>query len=404
MAPVPAKGSRSGEKRRTPGSARLRRELVEQLERSGSLTSPAVRRAFLAVPRERFIPKVAARDGLERVYRDQAIVTVSDGRGVPASSSSQPSLMASMLEQLDLRPGQRVLEVGAGTGYNAALLARIVGSRGRIVSVELDPATARSARRHLADARSSVEVVRGDGREGWPRAAPYDRIIVTAAARSVAPAWHDQLVEGGLLELPLVVRDGSAVQAILTLRKEGQALRSVALLPGGFMPLRDAPGGPVPPPAPSLGAHEHVGRPRALIHLSGEALGRLSSARRQALLALALSKPRSRDLGLRADRSALGLYLTIEAPAGRLVAGWDRIGVISEGGAGLALLGGGAKRVTRIECYGERAAERLLLELIEGWKRRGRPGVRDLRLEMSSPTTRHSGFALSWEAIPRPMG
>ncbi|MBA3748099.1 MAG: methyltransferase, FxLD system, partial [Solirubrobacterales bacterium] len=136
--------------RRSRASKRLRRELVEQLSANGALQSAAVRRAFLAERRERFLPEVAEREGLKRVYENQAIVTAKDERGIPASSSTQPSMMASMLEQLDLRPGQRVLEVGAGTGYNAALLARLVGARGRVVSVELDPATARRARRALA--------------------------------------------------------------------------------------------------------------------------------------------------------------------------------------------------------------------------------------------------------------
>ncbi len=206
------------------------------------MKSAAVRRAFLAVPRERFLPEVAEHEGLERVYQNQAIVTVKDERGVPASSSSQPSLMAAMLEQLDLRAGHRVLEVGAGTGYNAALLAKLVGARGRVVSVELDPATARGARRALASVKSGARVVRGDGRDGWPLAAPYDRIIVTASTPAVPAVWHEQLVDGGLLELPLRLARAVEAQVIVTLRKQGDALRSEALLPGGFMPLRDAPG------------------------------------------------------------------------------------------------------------------------------------------------------------------
>jgi protein-L-isoaspartate O-methyltransferase len=231
-------------------------------------------------------------------------------------------MMASMLEQLDLRPGQRVLEVGAGTGYNAALLAKIVGARGRVISVELDPATARRARRGLASVKSPAKVVQGDGREGWPRAGPYDRIIVTASTPTVPRAWHEQLSEGGLLELPLVHRRGQA-QAIVTFRKLSQALRSEAVLYGGFMPLRDAPGAPVAPPPPSLGAIERIGdRSRSLAQLSGEALRPLSAVRRQRLLSLALSEPRTRELGLRAPRPALTLFLMIEAPED----GWSAAG------------------------------------------------------------------------------
>lgn len=400
---MPSKPRTSGRVRPSAGGARLRRQLVEQLEGSGALKSAAVRRAFLTVPRERFLPEVAQREGLERVYLDQAIVTAHDDRGFPTSSSSQPSLMASMLEELDLHPGQRVLEVGAGTGYNAALLSRIVGARGRVVSVELDPATARGARRGLADVKSPAKVVQGDGRRGWQRGAPYDRIIVTASADTVSRAWYDELADGGLLELPLAIRQAGPYQAILTFRKQDQGLRSQALLHGGFMPLRDTPGGPVPPPPPNLSATELIGRqPRSLAHLSGQALRRLSATARQRLLSLALSEPRARELGLRASRPALALYLTLEAPTDRLIVGWRHVGVMDANGGGLALLAGGGKTFTRIESYGDRDAERLLLELIDGWKQRGRPTGDHLRVEVTLRGRTGTRVSFGWDAVGSP--
>jgi len=372
---------------------RLRRRLVEQLEGNGCLTSPAVRSAFLAVPRERFLPEIAKNEGLERVYEDRAIVTTHDQRGIPASSSSQPSMMAAMLEQLDLSAGQRVLEVGAGTGYNAALLARVVGPRGSVVSVELDPSTARGARRNLASVSSRAKVVRGDGREGWRRGAPYDRSIVTASASAVPRAWHDQLAEEGLLELPLRLAGRGHAQAILVFRKQGDGLRSRALLHGGFMPLREAPGAPVPGPPPSLGANEQIDeRHRPLVQLSGDGLRQLSATRRRRLLSLALSEPRICQLGVRAPRSALGLYVTLEAPASRLVG----MGVISADGGGLALMAGGPKTLTRVESYGDEAAERLLLGLIEEWKQRGRPTASDLDFEVRFRGRAGSKIHWSW--------
>lgn len=356
-----------------------------------------MRRAFLAVPRERFLPAVAEREGLERVYENQVFVTGHDERGIPTSSSSQPSMMASMLEQLNLRPGQRVLEVGAGTGYNAALLAKIVGSRGRVISIELDPATARGARRGLASIESSARVVRGDGREGWSRGGPYDCIIVTASVPRVPRAWYDQLSEGGLLELPLGIDRAGQAQAIITFRKEAQVLLSQRVLHAGFMPLRDAPGAAVQSPPPSLGAIERIGdRSRSLAQLTGEALRPLSAAQRQRLLLLALSEPRTHELGLRAPRAALALYLTIEAPDDRFVGGWGRIGAISENGDGLALLAGGVKTFTRIESYGNSDAEPVLLKLIDGWKQRGRPAPHDLRIEVSFQGATRSRVRLSW--------
>jgi protein-L-isoaspartate(D-aspartate) O-methyltransferase len=110
-------------------SERLRRKLVRDLRERGVVCSPLVAAAFAAVPRELFIGEVAAERGLQAVYRDEAIVTKRDPRGLPLSSSSQPSLMAKMLDLLEVQPGHRVLEIGAGTGYNMALLSHIVGPR-----------------------------------------------------------------------------------------------------------------------------------------------------------------------------------------------------------------------------------------------------------------------------------
>ena len=108
-------------------------QLVDALLSAGAIKSSAVEAAFQAVPRHLFVPDVAVEDA----YRNEAIVTkMLDGRAV--SSASQPSIVAAMLEQVDLAQGQRVLEVGAGTGYNAALLGHIVGPRGRVVTVDID--------------------------------------------------------------------------------------------------------------------------------------------------------------------------------------------------------------------------------------------------------------------------
>ena len=105
---------------------RLHGNYVEELKSKGAIQSPRVEEAFRAVPRHLFLPEVP----LERVYRDEAILTKrQDGQLV--SSSSQPTMMAIMLEQLDLQPGHRVLEIGAGSGYNAGLMAHIVGDSGQ---------------------------------------------------------------------------------------------------------------------------------------------------------------------------------------------------------------------------------------------------------------------------------
>jgi protein-L-isoaspartate(D-aspartate) O-methyltransferase len=222
-----------------PNPAVLRQRLVTQLQRAGRLTDPAVQRAFLAVPRELFMAPAAVRQGLEWVDRDRAIVTKRDALGRPTSSSSQPSIMAVMLQQLDVRPGQRVLEVGAGSGYNAALLATLVGPGGLVVSVELDEEVARSARATLAQGGYPVQVSAADGWHGWAALAPFDRIIVTASTDDVARAWFDQLVVDGRLVLPLrFSRRWFLPQAVVRLRRTAVGLESVAVVPGAFMGLR----------------------------------------------------------------------------------------------------------------------------------------------------------------------
>jgi protein-L-isoaspartate(D-aspartate) O-methyltransferase len=116
-------------------------------------------------------------------------------------------MVAAMLEQLRPPEGGSVLEIGAGTGYNAALLSALVGASGRVVSIDIDPEVADEARSHLAEAgAANVEVICGDGAQGWAGRAPYDGIIVTAGASDLAPAWVSQLAPGGRLVMPLSIR------------------------------------------------------------------------------------------------------------------------------------------------------------------------------------------------------
>lgn len=225
---------------RAPDSSELRRQLVSELERRQRITRAPVRRAFLTVPRELFVSEFAAREGLAAVYRDEAIVT-KQLQQQPLSSSSQPAIMAPMLEQLDVEPGMHVLEIGTGTGYNAALLSVLVGTSGHVVSVELDPQIAADTRLVLRDGGYDVEVVDGDGRFGFAPGAPYDRIIATASTDAVPRPWHEQLRDGGLLEVPLRVTP-ACPQEIAVLRKEPAGFRTIAAIHGRFMSLR-APDG-----------------------------------------------------------------------------------------------------------------------------------------------------------------
>lgn len=209
----------------------LRNQLVDHLKRSRAITSPAVSSAFLKVPRHEFLPGLT----LEQVYRDDAIVTRWTD-GLPSSSSSQPAVMAIMVEQLELRVGHAVLEIGAGTGYNAAILRELVGPTGRVVSVEIQPDVAEEARRNLERAGyGGVAVVTGDGGFGHPEGAPYDRIILTASASDISPRWVEQLREGGLLLIPFRF---STMCLCVAFEKHGRELFSRSLTSCGFMPLQ----------------------------------------------------------------------------------------------------------------------------------------------------------------------
>ena len=189
---------------------------------------------------EVFLPDVP----LERVYSGDAVITKQDEEGRPISSSSEVGIMIVMAHLLDVAPGQRILEIGAGTGYNAAVLAELVGERGAITTIDIDADIAALARQHLARAGvDRVAVITADGWEGRADNAPYDRIEVTASVSDLSPDWIAQLADGGRIVLPFVLRAG--MQAVLGLRKQGADLVSMRVVPGGFMRLR-GPKGPQP--------------------------------------------------------------------------------------------------------------------------------------------------------------
>ncbi len=213
--------------------------LVHQLRAAGALRSAAVEAAIRAVPRHLFVPTASVAEA----YADEAIVTRTGPDGLPTSSASQPSIVAIMLEQLAVVPGQRVLEIGAGTGYNAALLAHLVGSSGRVTSVDIDAETAQAARDHLAAAdATTVDVVAADGWGGHAAGAPFDRIEATVGVWDLSSQWFDQLVNGGVLVAPLWL--GPGLQVSVAFEKLGRQFRSRSVIPCGFMRLRGTAAGP----------------------------------------------------------------------------------------------------------------------------------------------------------------
>jgi len=219
--------------------ARMRERLATGVIAATRIGSEQVAAALHAVPRHLFLPEQPP----EAAYRDDAIVTKRDETGQPISSSSQPAIMAIMLDQLDLVAGQRVLEIGAGTGYNAALISHIIGPSGQVTSVDIDPELAGRAREHLASAGfGEVSVVCADGAGGYPPRAPYDRVIATVGVSDLAPAWLAQAGPGARIVAPLDVR--GTQMSVAFERAPAGPWTSRSLAPCGFMRMRGALAGP----------------------------------------------------------------------------------------------------------------------------------------------------------------
>jgi len=229
--------------------------LADELEARGDLTDPRWRVAIESVPRHVFVPRFYDEDRklldgadpeqhdrwLSAVYLNTPLVTqlirVPDtDLDMFTSSSSMPSLMIGMLEALAIADGHRVLEIGTGTGYNAALLSHRLGAA-HVTSIDLDPNLVADARERLASLGYRPHLVVGDGASGVAERAPYDSIIATCAVPSIPPAWISQLADGGAI---LTDVRGEVSGALILLRKTSPdtVTGRVLVRPGSFMWLR----------------------------------------------------------------------------------------------------------------------------------------------------------------------
>jgi len=197
---------------------------IDSITSDFSSLSEPIRDALLSVRRHRFLDgwflleldngnlnyqpvdfdrDAPSHEGLSVVYSDRALVTVHDGI-FPTSSASQPSLVARMLQLLEIVPGMRTLEIGTGTGYNAALLAEIGGERSRIFTIEYQQSVAEKAHRFLQEeGYDKVRVVHGDGFQGIKEGKPFDRIVATVGCSDISPHWLEQLSPEGVMLIPI---------------------------------------------------------------------------------------------------------------------------------------------------------------------------------------------------------
>ncbi len=225
---------------RTEGFRGAREQAVDHLITAGYLSSPAVIRAMRTVPREAFLPTA---------LRTSAYVDTPLPIGHRQTISAL-HMVAMMAEALNLAKGQDVLEIGCGSGYHAAVVAEVVAQRsgerrGHVYSVEIVPELAHTARERLRSAHYGewVTVIQGDGSVGYGEHAPYDRILVTAAAPSIPRPLIEQLKAGGVLVIP--VGDRYYFQELVRVRKAGDQLVRESLGGVAFVPLRGEHGWPL---------------------------------------------------------------------------------------------------------------------------------------------------------------
>lgn len=231
---------------------------IEMLKKSEAIRTPQVERAFRKVPRHKLLESIymsskdfSSRSGYQQIendpqdpkpenlgliYSHRALLTRIGANGRPTSSTSMPGLIGDMLELMNLEPGLKVLEIGAGTGYNAALISEIVGDQSNVVSVDIQEDVVEQSKRLLeAAGYGDIKIIAKDGFFGVAEEAPFDRIVATVGLYDVSPHWVEQLAENGQMLLPIY--QGGACP-LIRLTKDGNRLKGRALSASGFMSIQ----------------------------------------------------------------------------------------------------------------------------------------------------------------------
>ena len=224
---------------------------IDMLRINRAVRTDPVESAFRSVPRHFFVDRyyAAGQTGrlthvradrptpnqLSQIYSDRALVSHRN----PPSSTSQPSLVAMMLEHLSIRSGNRILEIGAGTGWNAGLMGHLSAPDGSVHTIDIQSDVSMRARKHLKRAgAANVTVHTADGSKGWPRGAPYDRLVTTVSTPDIPSPWIEQLAGGGTMLLTLQEIPGDGWCQLVKFRKRHDFLRGSVVNLCGFMPLQ----------------------------------------------------------------------------------------------------------------------------------------------------------------------
>lgn len=222
----------------------LNYNMVDLLLQRGQIRSPAIEKAFRAVLRHALLPPDV---NVAEIYQDKTIIlkeATADAAlpvGTPLSSSTMPGLLAAILEASEIQPGMRVLQIGTGPGYLAALIGHLVTDSGTLTTIEIDNDIAEKARVRLSTSGyRNIHCVVADGYLGYPHMAPYNRIIVTASCADVPQTWIDQLDQKGLLILPFSLSQRASLYPMIAFEKDGERLIgkvASSLIGVGFIPL-----------------------------------------------------------------------------------------------------------------------------------------------------------------------
>lgn len=355
-----------------------RTALVKSLKEKGELTDSRMEAAFLSVPRHEFLPDMP----LDKVYVDEALPVKRDTDGSVISSSSQPLMMAMMLRQLELQPGHNVLEIGTGTGYNAAIIQHMVGDEGNVTTLELDLDLVQQAQDTLQRlSLGRIRVVHADAAGGYAPRAAYDRIIATAGVWDIPKAWVQQLKPQGIIVAPIWL-DAMQVSAALRL-EAGGTLYSESNLPCGFIRLRGTGAGPV--------VTQRVGS-SSLVLTSNE-VPSLDSAALHTLLSDDVERALL-DVRLSSGDYFHGFlpYFVLNLPPGftfafyQLGTNQQEYGIAS--GTGIALMRTGSACFMSFDKHGEAFsfgapdAFMAFQQSLQAWDAAGRPDWRALRLRL----------------------
>lgn len=204
-----------------------KQRLIDYWKRTGTITDEKLLKTFNEVPRELFI-----RTGFkEEAYGDYAL-PIGEGQTI-----SQPTTVMLMTQALELEQGHKVLEVGAGSGWQAAIIAKMVGNKGKVITTEIIPELAEFAKNNIEKAKiKNVKVIHYDGSQGYKKEAPYDRIIITAACPRIPQPLINQLKSNGIIVAPV----GSLVfgQNMIKLRKTKSGIEQESLGSFAFVPLK----------------------------------------------------------------------------------------------------------------------------------------------------------------------